>query len=488
MSADFPSDYINPAEINPAEEGARIPPKRRGLPSKTPLSGSQASEIILPKPAADQNMTGHKAKPLPTPYLKNEFIPFLPGPTLPPIDYILSHPVWEGSFLKAEHYTAFDELFGVHGLDRNITNMDEIKIIYRRMVRFAGDSGIGADLMVANVMQGRLVAKEIASGDFTREFSAHDLAALDWFLRSQHAKMDQLYLKGTMKFPDPDHHFAQFLLQVRGQYQGKGAGKAGPYPRLSSHLPEESREIKFNLISCKNGEYICFSKRVKFNLMLRGKVESNKIHYFNRGSLGIDVSGKNVYPPGKGSETYLFHLFNEKDQRSHLKIPVVELKSESSSVAPIDRKKTWGSPTSLLKDKVEHGSKLYKKMGSSSQKSLKEDKLPPSVCSLLDKVKVLKGEKGSILRKSYEALKKTTAMGNDAALTQLKRHLELQLIASPYEKEKIEAVLKEIEAVFQQSITGQGDSKYLLLPRGQEVILPTLAEMLENKVKFVGGV
>lgn len=388
MSTQFPSSF------RPIEGGA-FPQKRRGLPSSQ--------------------------KPLPS-----LPIPFLPGPNLPQKDYIRSRP--EG-FLKQVHYEVFSVLFG--------ENIEEVRSTYRRMVRFARDSGVGTDAMVDYVKRGRQVANEIVTANYADEYSADDLAAFDWFLRAQHAKMDKLYSKGTTKFTDPDHHFAPFLRHVRGQNHGQDAHKKGPYPRPSSHLPEEKQQ-----------------------------------------GLGIDASGKNIHPPGKKSGTYLFHLYKEKDRKRGIDVPVVVMKAETSSVAPIDRKKTYGSPSVLLKDKTKHGLKLYKKIGSIDQNSRKEDKLPPSVCKLLANVEIKKGERGSRLRNSYNALKKTTEMGNDASLVVLYNHLKLQ-------GEK--AVINEIEAIFQKSREMQEGSEYLLFPRGQEVILPSLKEMLENKVKFASN-
>jgi len=477
-------------------------PKRRGmLPKSVPKDFLE--EHILPEISAKE--TNYKAKPLPAlPSSSDVFIPFLPGPIdrsvpgltstptaiePPPSEEILAF------FRNEEHFNVYNDLFGVRGIDGQIINAEEVITIYHRMARFARASDVSVDVMVENLKLGKMVASEIASQDFhlnTKEYSAKELIAFDWFLRSQQAKMNQLYLKGTMKIPDPDHRIAQFILQVRGQNHGKEALNRGPYPRLSSHIPEEYDSIRNNVIVCPNGKIICFSKPNRDSLYSKRSIDVSQVNFFDGVALGIDASGNDLHPPGKDSETYLFQLFSEIDERSLNEIPVVIIKNESSSVAPIDKEHTWGKPTDLAKAKVGHGLKLYKKFVPSNLakpfRSLKEDKLPPTICSFLEGVEIIKGEKGTELRDSYDLLIESTKLRNDCSILLLKNHLALQLklidLLPNTQKRKMVDVLRAIEVVYEKSRDIQENSKYILLPRGQESILPPLPQMLANKVQF----
>ena len=381
------------------------------------------------------------------------------------------------------HLETFKSLFGVKGTDGNIHNLNEIKIIYLRMCEFANASGASPDIMIEQLKQGVKVANEIASPDFKdnkKEYSANDLAALDWFIRAQHAKMRKLYLKGATKIPDPDHHLAQFILQVRGKNHGNETREKGPYPRESSHQPENRSQIRSTTIHCANGEKICFSSDNKKALLREGIHEEN-IHFYDQVALGIDVSGKGLTPPGKESGTYLFMLLKEGTT------PVVYLKAESNSAAPIEGK--YGNKSELAKEKFEHGLHIYKKFVPVNEggafPDLKEDKLPSNILNHLKKIDILKGEKNTPLRQSYDNLQKTTEFSNNYALPQLKAHLENQLKPDVKiekdQEDKIKSLLTEIETVLDQ---GKTNSEFPIIPRSREVILPSLQEMLDNKTVF----
>lgn len=414
------------------------------------------------------------------------------------------------------HLEPFKELFGVKGEDGNIENMNEIKIIYQRMGEFAIHSGTTPENMVAQLKRGIEIAKEISSPEFKdskKEYSANDLAAFDWFVRAQHAKMKKLYLKGATKIPDPDHRIAQFTLQVKGRHLGTEAKVAGPYPRASSHQPENREQIQSSTVDCPNGEKICFSPEVKNNLINSGVKEEN-IHLYSEIALGIDVSGKDengnkLTPPGKESGTYLVMLMKDGDTS------YVYLKAEGHSAAPIEGK--YGDKDELAIAKLKHGMQLYKKFVPVNEggtfPDLKEDKLPSNILLHLKDVKLLSGEKYSPLRESYENLQKTTQLKNNYALPQLKKHLENQLnhlelenqvnnlkknelpLSSKLYKEmdeniktvqrdidKINVVLDDIHQVHEDS---KIKTEFPLIPRSREVILPSLHEMLRNETPYV---
>lgn len=407
------------------------------------------------------------------------------------VDQIAQKEFNETQSTSNSHLEPFKELFGVKGKDGNIENMKEIKIIYQRMGEFAIHSGTDPDNMVKQLKRGIDVAKEIASPEFKdnkKEYSAKDLAAFDWFIRAQHAKMKQLYLKGATKIPDPDHRIAQFTLQVKGRHLGTEAKVTGPYPRASSHQPENREQILSSTIDCPNGEKICFSPEVKISLLKEGVKEEN-IHLYSEIALGIDVSGKDgdgnkLTPPGKESGTYLVMLMNDGN------IPYAYLKAEGHSAAPIESK--YGEKDELAIAKLKHGMQLYKKFVPVSEggtfPDLKEDKLPSNILVHLKEVKLLNGEKNSPLRESYDNLQKTTQFKNNYALPQLKAHLENQLRPGvKLEKEqegKINIVLDDINKVHEDS-KKLNQSAFPLIPRSREVILPSLHEMLDNKTTFV---
>ncbi len=385
------------------------------------------------------------------------------------------------------HLETFKTLFGIVGEDGKISNLNEVKIIYLRMCEFANASGATPDIMVQQLKRGMEVANEIASPDFknnTKEYSANDLAAFDWFIRAQHAKMGQLYLKGATKIPDPDHRIAQFILQVRGMNHGNETREVGPYPRGSSHQPEDRDAIKNSAIALPNNHGIAFSQEGKQKL-LKARVKEENIHVYADVALGIDVSGKNLTPPGKKSGTYLFMLVNDVKHGT----PVIFMKAESNSAAPIEGK--YGNKSELSKEKFEHGIHLYKKFMPANEggafPDLKEDKLSSHILVLLKGVKLLEGGPNTPLRESYDNLQKTTQFKNDYALPQLKAHLENQLKPDvKLEKGQKEKILALLEAVNEALDNSQklNKSTHPIVPRSREVILPSLHEMLQNKTTF----
>lgn len=503
MSTDLPFLPLPPVPERQSPKDGMIP-KRRGIQGKNNLSrpvSEHLSQKILQENAPVDIPATYTAKPLPpTP----AFIPFLPGPStkmappeLPPKDYLSRSELMEAPsvFRKPEHFAVFSDVFGVKEADGKIVNIEEVTTIYLRLVKFARASGTTPDVMVKNLKRGKEVALEIGSPDFRssqKEYPASDLVALDWFFKSQQAKLKQLYLKGTTKLSDPEHLLPQFLLQVRGMNEGQEANKLGPYSRPSSHRPEENNNVKNSIIYCQNGSCICFSKENWESLLANRDYETKDIHFFDLTALGIDASGEGLSPPGENSRTYLFHLVSEFDEVTQTKQSVFEYKTESHGLAPITLDNTWGKPTELALDKIAHGINIYKKFTvpdpNAPFSSLKEDKLPPKISKLMNDLKILKGEQGSPLRKSYEELQLTARRKNDYGLPELRTHLMNQRSVAELtstQKNQVEAVLLEIERVYQKSRELQEGSEHVLLPRGQEVILPTIQEMLENKVKFI---
>jgi hypothetical protein len=315
--------------------------------------------------------------------------------------------------------------------------------IKKRLDAYAVACGIHPNQMYANIQNGKLVAQEIALGNLNGPFKTEDLRDFDWFMRAHQAKDDgNLYLKGIMVFPDPDGHFAAFIENVRGTYHGQDVA---PYERLSSHYPEKARTRTM--------------------------------------SKGIDASPRRGAPPmelaGEGNHTFLAIAFEENGTK------VVALKNEGYSAAPITNT-IHGSAIDRLVDNILHGLAWIQKKGplsrfqttsestDSSYADRKEDQLPKDVAEALKKIDVDRlrdnapeGNKTAV-KEAYQNLKNSNQLGCDYGMQEL--HAYLSTLSST--DEDVKDVITKIE--------GYSKPESPIKPRGNEVIMPSIQELLSR--------
>ncbi|MBS0654562.1 MAG: hypothetical protein JSR46_02190 [Verrucomicrobia bacterium] len=129
-----------------------------------------------------------------------------------------------------------------------------------------------------------------------------------------------------------------------------------------------------------------------------------------------------------------------------------------------------------------------------AMRDLKEDKLNPAIIRQLVDINVLEGtEKGlspqlaKQLQTSFKTLEATTASGCHCGLQELKQHLQVMQAVpgmADEQKTKVAALLHTIEASNAASLSRSETYNFPLLPRSEEVVLPSLEEMLADKTKF----
>lgn len=403
-----------------------------------------------------------------------------------------------------------------------------ISIIYRRMVEFAQESGMSEHVMVERVLKGFEIAKKIStSGEESYLIQSHpteDLINLDWFLRAQMAKMNKLYMKGTVKFPDPGNRFLTFIVHTKSTFHGS---RQEPKGRWTSHWPEHQELTQGSTdLKLTDSTYVCFSETA-MNVLIQKGVRKSNIKNFGKAGICIDASGPKSNPrlglPGKNNTTYLIQSFQEKNSQGE-EVQVIGMKTEGFSAVAITEK-GYGDLADRVNDNVLHMAQWFKKKGpgkvlslstpespDSPYRDLKEDKLRKDIKKIVNKIQLLpketvEGEKCQKilenLKASYKELEKTTGGGSDYGIKELKNYLKIldnfrlnQVFLTEDEPTLllIEGQLKLIgEAIVEIDALESYYTNYrirtvwehTLLPRSEEVILPTLQDMVNNKVPFV---
>lgn len=397
------------------------------------------------------------------------------------------------------------------------SNKVEIKEIYTRMKDYAEACGIDANQMMANVVAGYEIAVKITNHKLEAAHPTKDIINLDWYLRCQMAKMNCLYMKGTVKFPDPDNKFLTFIVHSESTYHG--THHLDMVGRLSSHFPEKIDKINQNPLKLTDGTWLCFNDEQKAKLKKDG-VNKSMIINIDNPAIGIDASGPS-YRPGMGlagekNATFLIMSFPETNDDGE--VQTIAMKAEGySAVSPMELH--HGEFAERVKDSALHTKQYLKTKGPLQKKvrtkkiykDRKEDKLKENIKTPLKEITILQGKKdGSKGEKaiyaSYKELMHDTDLGNDYSLPHLKHHLELMLpiladksaeltneneFGHPEldnlkkQRSIIQNILKEIVRLDNEALFLSKDWKYHLHPRSQEVILPTLEEMIQDKVPFV---
>lgn len=361
---------------------------------------------------------------------------------------------------------------------------EQLKVVGDRLDSFAFACDISTDKMYSMIKAGKEIAEEIESGANKKYYKTSDMVNFDWYLRSQMAKMNTLYIHGTVKFPDPDLKFLEFTLHTRSTFHGN---RERIYSRISSHWPELRKKI-YEPRLLPNGEYIAFNKK---DAKSYKKLNPGcKIRIFKKPHFGIDASNrkaKSLRLAGGNKKTFLIMNFNEKSLDNQ-EVPMIAIKNEGHSAAPI-------TSFSHLKSTTRHGMQWAIKKGpirrfirkqSPSHPEFvdrKEDTLNKVILDNLDLIH-LKNKNTPI---TYQALKSTDKLGSDYSLETLKDHLEAlaKYVVDEKEADAIQTILIEINNIYKNQEELSEGWKHKFRPRSEECLLPTIQEMLDGKVPFI---
>lgn len=391
---------------------------------------------------------------------------------------------------KNEYLDTLDNVLNNNVSDDKKLDKSELKVVCSRLNRFAHECRISKEEMYTRISEGKRLAELIESGIPQGQFDTENLVNFEWFLRAQHAKSNDLYGKGAMKIPDPDNKILSFMLNAQGNFHNK---TVPPYERLSSHWPEKQNEIKNQKPrKLSNGEYLCFKKSQVKELVKKGIPES-KIHCYTKAAIGIDATKQGA--AGAESNTFLLMAF-EEETMDNKKVPVLALKSESNSAVSVSNF-GYGNITDRTIDLFNHGLAFLEKKGPKAFRSdaeagvfpdRKEDKLPKD---LLAKLKIIPLNNYPECQSTFETLNKTLGGGSDYGIPELKAHLEnLQQaeIKNPRltksQKIYLDKALNQVNDIISKNLERQSHYEYVLPIRSNEVILPTLGEILAGEVKF----
>ena len=372
-----------------------------------------------------------------------------------------------------------------HFLEELFPNLssEQQKIVADRLEKYARACHITSEKMYLKIQAGKKVAEKIDSGERDKINSTDDLVNFDWFLHAQMAKMNGLYLHGTVKFPDPEFKFLEFALHTKGTFHGKSERI---YSRLTSHWPELRKKI-YEPKTLPNGEFIAFNKKeAKSYKKLH---PHSKVRIYESPNFGIDASNckkKSLNLAGKNKKTFLIMNF-EENTLDNQKVSLIAIKNEGHSASKeisyhhfkesichtIEWIRKKGPIKFLRKQPTPHPNFIERK----------EDVLSKVISDNLKHIHLK--QKGA--ENTYKELQLTSQKGSEYSLMSLKTHLEALI---PYKKDKkelkaIHTILDEIDSIYKSYEEISKDWEYRFHPRSNECILPTIGEMLDDKVPFI---